>query len=134
MVIIITYSESVTMTITMVWHRRKLSTSEEKMGVNSGSKLRYYLVGLSLSDICSLVRKKAEGAGRPGPGFPAVDFDVSWLCCTCRHSTIADAMESIGILSDGRIWKRKRRVAKRVLRTWTVIHKLFRVYAANSRS
>ena len=63
------------------------------MGVNSGSKLRYHLVGLSLSDICSLARKRAEGAGRPG--FPAVAFDVSWLCYTCRRSTVADTIEHV---------------------------------------
>ena len=63
------------------------------MGVNSGSKLRYQLVGLSLSDVCSLARKRAEGAGRPG--FPAVAFDVSWLCYTCRRSTVADTIEHV---------------------------------------
>ena len=56
------------------------------MGVNSGSKLRYHLVGLSLSDVCSLARKRVEGAGRPG--FPAVAIDVSWLCYSCRRSTV----------------------------------------------
>ena len=69
----------------------------KKMGVNSGSKLRYHLVGLSLSDVCSLARKRVEGAGRPG--FPAVAFDVSWLCYTCRRFTAADTIEHGGNFS-----------------------------------
>ena len=39
------------------------------------------------------VERCLPGAGRPG--FPAVAFDVSWLCYTCRRSTVADTIEHV---------------------------------------
>ena len=42
------------------------------------SYVTIYLVGLLLSDICSLARKRAA----------IVAIDVSWLCYSCRRSTV----------------------------------------------
>ena len=72
------------------------------MGVHNGGKLRYSLASVSIGQVYSVGRKRAEEAGRQGQ--PAAAFDISCLCYRCRTSTVAatseDVMAMISIFLD----------------------------------
>lgn len=63
------------------------------MGVHSGGKLLYQLAGLSLGQVCSVARKRAVDAGRPGAAAAA--GDISWLCYKNHKPKIAETVRLI---------------------------------------
>ena len=60
------------------------------MGVVSGAKLLFVLLGLTLG------RERAKDAGREGA--PAVAGDISWLCYRLCKKTVADAAAAVTAL------------------------------------